>query len=423
MLYVQAVLGIALIVALAWALSENRRAFPLRTAAAGLLVQFALALLLIKLPGAQIVFEWIGDGVDALVRSSEAGTTLVFGYLGGGPLPFEESYPGAAFIFGFRSLPLVIVVGALSAALYHYRVLPLLVRGFAFAISQTLSVSGAASFATAANVFLGMVEAPLLVRPYLQTMSRSDLFIVMTGGMATIAGTVYVLYSVTLDGIIPDPAGHLLTASIISAPAAVVIALILVPRGDDSVDDVDDAVGDASIEFARIYDNGIDALTRGAIDGLRLLGYIIAMLIVFVALVELANIILAALPAVDGADLTLQRVFGWLLAPVVWLLGVPWSDAVDAGQLLGTKVVLNELVAYLDMSNLPAGALTEKSALIMAYALCGFANVGSLGIMLGGLSAIVPERRAELASLGIKSILAGTMATCMTGAVAGLLYW
>ncbi len=423
MLYVQAVLGIALIVALAWALSENRRAFPLRTAAAGFLVQFALALLLIKLPGAQIVFEWIGDGVDALVRSSEAGTTLVFGYLGGGPLPFEESYPGAAFIFGFRSLPLVIVVGALSAALYHYRVLPLLVRGFAFAISQTLSVSGAASFATAANVFLGMVEAPLLVRPYLQTMSRSDLFIVMTGGMATIAGTVYVLYSVTLDGIIPDPAGHLLTASIISAPAAVVIALILVPRGDDSVDDVDDAVGDASIEFARIYDNGIDALTRGAFDGLRLLGYIIAMLIVFVALVELANIILAALPAVDGADLTLQRVFGWLLAPVVWLLGVPWSDAVDAGQLLGTKVVLNELVAYLDMSNLPAGALTEKSALIMAYALCGFANVGSLGIMLGGLSAIVPERRAELASLGIKSILAGTMATCMTGAVAGLLYW
>ncbi len=423
MLYVQAVLGIALIVALAWALSENRRAFPLRSAAAGLLVQFALALLLIKLPGAQIVFEWIGDGVDALVRSSEAGTTLVFGYLGGGPLPFEESYPGAAFIFGFRSLPLVIVVGALSAALYHYRFLPLLVRGFAFAISQTLSVSGAASFATAANVFLGMVEAPLLVRPYLQSMSRSDLFIVMTGGMATIAGTVYVLYSVTLDGIIPDPAGHLLTASIISAPAAVVIALILVPRGDDSVDDVDDAVGDASIEFARIYDNGIDALTRGAIDGLRLLGYIIAMLIVFVALVELANIILAALPAVDGADLTLQRVFGWLLAPVVWLLGVPWSDAVDAGQLLGTKVVLNELVAYLDMSNLPAGALTEKSALIMAYALCGFANVGSLGIMLGGLSAIVPERRAELATLGIKSILAGTMATCMTGAVAGLLYW
>lgn len=416
MLYFQAVLGIILIVGLAWALSENRRAFPYRTAAAGLLVQFALATLLIKLPGSQIVFEWIGDGVDALVRSTEAGTTLVFGYLGGGPLPFEESYPGAAFVFAFRSLPLVIFIGALSAVLYHYRVLPLVVRGFAFVLSKTLNIGGAASFSTAANVFIGMVEAPLLVRPYLQTMSRSDLFIVMTGGMATIAGTVYVLFSVILDGIIPDPAGHLLTASIISAPAAVVIALILIPRGDDAADET-------RVEFAQLYDNGIDALTRGAIDGLRLLAYIIGMLIVFVALVELANIILGAFPDVDGAALTLQRIFGWVLAPVVWVLGIPWSDAVDAGQLLGTKVVLNELVAYIDMSNLPEGALTEKSALIMTYAICGFANFGSVGIMLGGLAAIAPERRGELAQLGLKSIMAGTMATCMTGAIAGLLFW
>ncbi len=415
MLYFQAVLGIILIIAVAWALSENRRAFPRRTVAAGLIVQIALAALLIKVPGSQIVFEWIGDGVDALVRSTEAGTTLVFGYLGGGPLPFEESYPGAAFVFAFRSLPLVIFVGALSAVLYHYRVLPLIVRGFAFVLSKTLQISGAASFSTAANVFLGMVEAPLLVRPYLQTMSRSDLFIVMTGGMATIAGTVYVLFSVILDGIIPDPAGHLLTASIISAPAAVVIALILIPRGDDAVDET-------KVEFARIYDNGIDALTRGAIDGLRLLAYIIGMLIVFVALVELANIILGAFPDVDGAELTLQRIFGWVLSPVVWVLGVPWSDAADAGQLLGTKVVLNELVAYIDMSNLPEGALTEKSAVIMTYAICGFANFGSVGIMLGGLAAIVPERRGELARLGLKSIVAGTMATCMTGAIAGLLF-
>ena len=416
MLYFQAILGMVLIIGLAWALSENRRAFPRRTVVAGLLVQLGLAALLIKVPGSQIVFEWIGDGVDALVRSSEAGTTLVFGYLGGGPLPFEESYPGAAFILAFRSLPLVILVGALSAVLYHYRVLPLIVRGFAFALSKTLNISGAASFSTAANVFLGMVEAPLLVRPYLQTMTRSDLFIVMTGGMATIAGTVYVLFSVILDGIIPDPAGHLLTASIISAPAAVVIALILIPREDDAVDEV-------KVEFARLYDNGIDALTRGAIDGLRLLAYIIGMLIVFVALVELANIILGVFPEVDGTDLTLQRMFGWLLAPVVWVLGIPWSEALDAGQLLGTKVVLNELVAYIDMSQLPAGALSEKSSLIMTYALCGFANFGSVGILLGGLSAIVPERRGELAQLGLKSILAGTMATCMTGAIAGLLFW
>ena len=416
MLYFQAILGIVLIVGVAWALSENRRAFPRRTVAAGLLVQFGLAALLIKVPGSQIVFEWIGDGVDALVQSSEAGTTLVFGYLGGGALPFEESYPGAAFILAFRSLPLVILVGALSAVLYHYRVLPLIVRGFAFALSQTLNISGAASFSTAANVFLGMVEAPLLVRPYLQTMTRSDLFIVMTGGMATIAGTVYVLFSVILEGIIPDPAGHLLTASIISAPAAVAIALIMIPREDDAVDET-------KVEFVRLYDNGIDALTRGAIDGLRLLAYIIGMLIVFVALVELANIILGAFPEVDGTDLTLQRIFGWVLAPVGWVLGIPWSDALDAGQLLGTKVVLNELVAYIDMSQLPEGALSEKTSLIMTYAICGFANFGSVGILLGGLAAIVPERRAELAQLGLKSILAGTMATCMTGAIAGLLFW
>ncbi len=416
MLYFQAILGIILIVGLAWALSENRRAFPWRTAAVGLTIQFALAALLIKVPGSQIVFEWIGDGVDALVRSTEAGTTLVFGFLGGGALPFEESYPGAAFVFAFRSLPLVIFIGALSAVLYHYRVLPLIVRGFAFVLSKTLNISGAASFSTAANVFIGMVEAPLLVRPYLQNMSRSDLFIVMTGGMATIAGTVFVLFSVILEGIIPDPAGHLLTASIISAPAAVVIALILIPRGDDAVDET-------RVEFAKLYDNGIDALTRGTIDGLRLFAYIVGMLIVFVALVELANIILGAFPDVDGADLTMQRIFGWVLAPVVWVLGIPWSDAIDAGQLLGTKVVLNELVAYIDMSNLPRGALSEKSALIMTYAICGFANFGSAGILIGGLAAIVPERRGELAQLGLKSIIAGTMATCMTGALAGLLFW
>ena len=416
MLYFQAVLGIILIVGLAWVLSENRRAFPWRTAAVGLTIQFALAALLIKVPGSQIVFEWIGDGVDALVRSTEAGTTLVFGFLGGGALPFEESYPGAAFVFAFRSLPLVIFIGALSAVLYHYRVLPLIVRGFAFVLSKTLNISGAASFSTAANVFIGMVEAPLLIRPYLQNMSRSDLFIVMTGGMATIAGTVFVLFSVILEGIIPDPAGHLLTASIISAPAAVVIALILIPRADDTVDET-------MVEFAKLYDNGIDALTRGTIDGLRLFAYIVGMLIVFVALVELANIILGAFPDVDGADLTMQRIFGWVLAPVVWVLGIPWSDTIDAGQLLGTKVVLNELVAYIDMSNLPQGALSEKSALIMTYAICGFANFGSAGILIGGLAAIVPERRGELAQLGLKSIIAGTMATCMTGALAGLLFW
>lgn len=413
---IQGIIGLVGLIALAWAVSENRRAFPWRTAAVGLAVQFALALLLIKLPGSQVVFRWIGNAVDALVRATEAGTSLVFGFLGGAPLPFEETYPGASFIFAFRSLPLVIFIGALSAVLYHYRVLPWVVRGFAWVLRKALGISGAASFATAANVFIGMVEAPLLVRPYLERMSRSELFIVMTGGMATIAGTVFALFATLLDGIIPDPAGHLLTASIISAPAAVAIALILIPGSGDDTDD-------AEVEFDQIYENGADALTTGAIDGLRLFAYIIGMLIVLVALVELVNIILGIAPAITGEPLTLQRIFGWVLAPVVWSLGVPWSESVSAGQLLGTKVALNELVAYIQMSQLPPGSLGERSAIIMTYSICGFANFGSMGIMIGGIGAIVPSRRLEIAQLGLKSILAGTMATCMTGAIAGLLYW
>ena len=418
MTIIQPILGIAALVAVAWAISEDRRGFPWRTAIAGLLVQFAVALILIKLPGSQIVFKWIGNGVDALLRSTEAGTSLVFGYLGGAPLPFEESFPGAAFVFAFRVLPMVVFVSALSAALYHYRVLPWVVRGFAWALVKTLNISGAVSFSTAANVFIGMVEAPLLVRPYLERMSRSDLFVVMTAGMATIAGTVFALYSTMLSDIIPDPAGHLLTASIISAPAAIAIALIMIPRPPDQ----DDDEIERNVELGRIYENGIDAITRGAVDGLRLFAYIIGMVIVLVALVELLNIILTLAPAVQGEPLTLQKLMGWTLAPVAWLLGIPWSESVAAGQLLGTKVVLNELIAYIQMSELAPGTLSERSALIMAYSICGFANFGSIGIMVGGIGAIVPSRRLEIAQLGMKSILAGSMATCMTGAIAGLLH-
>ena len=413
---VQGVIGIVGLIVLAWAISENRRVFPWRTAVVGLAVQFGLALLLLKLPRSQIVFVWISNGVSALVRATEAGTSFVFGFIGGGPLPFEETFPGASFVFAFRSLPLVVVIGALSAILYHYRILPWVVRGFAWVLSKTLNIGGATSFATAANVFVGMVEAPLLVRPYLERMSRSELFIVMTGGMATVAGTVFALYVTLLEGIIPDPAGHVLTASIISAPAAIMIALILVPRTGEEVND-------ATIKFERIYENGADALTRGTLDGLRLLAYIIGMLIVLVAFVELANIILNLLPLIAGEPLTLQRILGWILSPVVWALGVPWAESVTAGQLLGTKVILNELVAFIQLSQLAPGSLSERSALIMAYSICGFANFASLGIMIGGIGAIVPERRLEIANLGLKSVLAGTMATCMTGAIAGLLYW
>ena len=417
----QPLIGIAALLAFAWAISHNRRAFPWRVVGAGLALQFALATLLIKMPGSQIVFSWIGNVVDALQRATAAGTSFVFGFLGGAPLPYEETIPGGSITFAFSVLPMVIFISALSAILYHYRILPYVVRGFAWALSKTLRISGAASFATAANVFIGMVEAPLMVRPYLAKMSRSDLFIVMVGGMATISGTLFAIYTTFLRDLIPDPAGHLLTASIISAPAAILVARIMSPSESDEDDD-----GGERVEIAQLYENGIDALTRGTLDGLRLLAYIIGMLIVFLALIELVNIILAALPLPlpDSWDeLSFQLILGWLLAPAAWGLGVQWSEAIDAGQLLGAKVVLNEFVAYVEMTGLPPGTLSERSGVIMAYALCGFGNFGSVGIMIGGIGAVVPERRLEIARLGIRSIIAGSIATGMTGAIAGLLFW
>ena len=409
---VQPIIGLAAFIALAWCLSEDRRGFSWRLVGAGLAAQVLVALLLIRLPGSQIVFVWVNDGVLALQRATEAGTSLVFGFLGGAPLPFEERIPGAEFVLAFRSLPLILVVSALSALLYHWRVLPLIVRAFAWLLTNVLRIGGAASFATAANIFVGMVESPLLVKPYLDRISRADLFVVMTAGLSTIAGTVYALYSILLQDVLPNAAGHLLTASVLSAPAAVVVARLMIPAG----------AGGASerIEFKRLYDGTMDAIAAGTIDGLKLLAYVIGFVLVLVALVELANILLGVLPDVLGAPLTLQRILGWVLAPVAWLIGVPWTEAATAGQLLGSKIVLTEFVAYLEMSQLTATELGDRSRLMLAYAMCGFANFGGLGIMLGGLGAMVPSRRRDVLELGMKSLIAGNIATFMTGAVAGL---
>ena len=409
---VQPVIGLAAFIALAWCLSEDRRGFSWRLVAAGLAVQLLVALVLIRLPGSQIVFVWINDGVLALQRATEAGTSLVFGFLGGAPLPFDERFPGAAFVLAFRSLPLILVVSALSALLYHWRVLPLIVRAFAWLLTRLLRIGGAASFATAANIFVGMVESPLLVKPYLDRMSRADLFVVMSAGLSTIAGTVYALYSILLQDVLPNAAGHLLTASVLSAPAAVVVARLMIPAGVSGAQE--------RIEFKRLHDGAMDAIASGTIDGLKLLAYVIGFVLVLVALVELANIVLGVLPDVLGAPLTMQRILGWALAPAAWLIGVPWAEAATAGQLLGSKIVLTEFIAYLEMSQLGPGELGGRSRLVLAYAMCGFANFGGLGIMLGGLGALVPSRRKDVLELGMKSLIAGNIATLMTGAVAGL---
>jgi concentrative nucleoside transporter, CNT family len=400
---IQGLAGVAGLLLLAWVLGENRRAVPWRAIGAGLLLQLALALLLVKLPFAKDLFISLNEVLTSVEKATQAGTSLVFGYLGGGPLPFAVTDASANFILAFRALPIVLVMSALSALLYHWGVLQRVVRAISWLLERAMGVGGVVGLSTAANVFVGMVEAPLFVRPWLARVSRGELFAIMVGGMASIAGTVLFLYASILGKVIPDAVAHLLIASIVSAPAALVIAFLMVPP-------VGEATG-GHLDLKSESSSSMDALTRGTLDGAQLLVNIIAMLVVFVALVTLVNLVIA--------PYTLQGILGWALAPLAWLAGVPWSEAQAAGMLLGTKTVLNELVAYIDLAGMTA--LSERSRLLMTYALCGFANFGSLGIMIGGMSTMCPERRAEIVSLGMKSIVAGTLATCLTAATVGLL--
>jgi len=409
----QSLLGILVLLTLAWIASESRSSVRIRVVLAGVAIQFVLALVLLKVPAAQALFIPLNALVDGLQAATEAGTSFVFGFLGGGPAPYVVQEPANSFVLAFRALPLILVVSALSALLFHWRILPLVVRGFSWLLEKSFGIGGALGLSAAANVFVGMTEAPLLVRPYLQLLTRSELFAVMVCGMATVAGTVMVLYATFLENIVPNAIGHILVASLLSAPAALTIARVMVPEDDDGTA--------GHMGSGHEAESAMDAVTRGTLDGLKLLLNIIAMLVVLVALVHLANQLLGLLPELGGEPLTLQRGLGWIMAPVMWLIGIPWSEAPTAGALMGVKTVLNELLAYLQMAGLAEGELSERSRLIMTYALCGFANFGSLGIMIGGLSVMVPERRGEVVALGMKSIFAGTLATLMTGAVVGVM--
>ena len=423
LLYAQAVLGIFVFISLAVLLSENRKIPHWQLIAVGLGLQFVFAFIVFQFNLLQQILNAINSGVSAIVEATEAGTLFIFGYLGGDPTnvayPFEVGDPGATIILAFRILPLILIFTVLSAILWHYRILPVVVRGFAFVLRQSLGVGGAVGLSAAANIFIGMVESPALIRPYIKALTRSELFIVMSVGMATIAGTVMVLYSVILEPLIGNALGHILTASVISAPAAIMLALIMVPAtSSDSADDI--AVD--SRDFGPKYHNVMDAIARGTSDGVALMVNVGAMLLVLVALVALLNSALSVIPMSGNEPLTLQRLFGYIFAPLVWFMGVPWSEAQTAGSLMGIKTALNELLAFMAMAELPAGALSEKSQIIMTYAICGFANFGSLGIMIAGLSGMCRERAQEIVSLAPKSILSGTLATCLTGAIAGLLY-
>jgi CNT family concentrative nucleoside transporter len=411
--HLQSALGICAIIASAWAMSEDRRAFNWRMVAGTLLLQMVIALLLLKLPMVRDALFRLNGVVAALTQATGAGTSFIFGYMGGGPAPFTVTRPANMINLAFSILPLVMVISALSAILWHWRILPTIVHGMAVVLKRTLGLGGAVGLGAAATVFLGNIEGQLVIRPYLVRLARTELFILMTVGLSVIAGTVFVLYATILKGVLPGALGHLLVASLMSLPAGVLVARLMVP-------------GPAETELTQQqegvhYRSTMDAMAQGTEDGLKIYLQILAMLIVTTSLMALANGLLAQLPALDGAPLTLERMLGWLFAPFVWLLGVPWQQAGTAGSLMGIKVILTELVAYLRLATMPAGALDPRSTQIMVYAMCGFANFASVGILIAGMSALIPERRDEVVSLALKALVAGTMASGLSGAMVGLL--
>lgn len=409
--HLQSLLGIVVILLAAWLMSENRRAFPFRTVISGLALQIGLALLLLKVPVAREALFALNGVVTALTIATKAGTSFVFGVLGGADPPFTVTNPRGMVNFAFGILPLVIVISALSALLWHWKILPIIVKGVAFVLRKLLGVGGAVGLGGGAMVFLGNVEGLLVIRPYLSKLTRAEMFILFTVGMAVCSGTVFVLYAMILKDVLPAALGHILVASFLSLIGAIVIGRILMPS---------EAGIDAPDAGSR-YRSSMDSIAHGTEEGLKLYWQIIAMLVVVVALVALLNVILSSFPPVWGAPLTLQRIFGWLFAPVVWLIGVPWQQSAAAGSLLGLKTSLNEVIAYLGMAALPAGTLDPRSMLIMVYALCGFANFSSVGILIAGTSALVPERRDEIVPLALRALVSGTMASCLSGAVIGML--
>ena len=413
-------LGIALMVLLAWVISEDRSARPtLRWIAGALALQAGLALLIVRVPFVWDAVTLANEAVAAIERATLDGSSYMFGYLGGAPLPFELAQgTEAPVIIAFQILPLVIVFSALAALLWHWGVLRWLVDGLSFLLRRTLRVSGVVGLSGGANMFLGVVESPLVVRAYFARMSRADLFQVMVLAMATISGAILILYATTLSRTVPDAVGHMISASLISLPAALLIAKLMVP-GEASAEGEEPDAGSQGLKF----ESSIDAIIKGTMDGMQLFLAVIAVIIVVFALVSLADQVLALLPMVHGEPLSLKRTFGWLFSPLMWLIGVPWAEAQAAGSLMGTKAILNEYVAYLELAALPPSTFAPRSLLIVTYALCGVANLASIGLLVSTIGTLCPERRAEVAGLGVRSWIAGNMATAMTGAWIGVITW
>ena len=413
-LNLQSLLGLLVIVAACWGLSENRRVFPWKLTLGAIAVQAALVLALFAIPGSQNVLAAVTGAVDGLNTATQRGTQFVFGYLAGGDQPYAVSNPPALFTFAFQVLPLILVISALSALLWHWKILKWITHGFGILFQRTMGLGGASALAVAANIFLGMIESPIVIRAYLDKLTRSELFLMMVVGLATVAGSTMVAYAAILGPVLPNAAGHVLVASIVSAPAGILLARIMIPEKPGE--------GGAHAEYdsALKYDSAIDAIVKGTADGLMVVLNISAVLIVFVALVALVNVMLGGFWLFDG-PVTVERVLGWLFMPVAWLTGVEWSEAGKAGWLLGVKLTLTEFVAFIELGKVPAGDMSERTRMLMTYALCGFANIGSVGITVTGLSVLMPERREEVLGMVWKALFAGFLATLMTACVVGAL--
>ena len=434
----QSLFGIFILLGLAWAMSNNRRKIPWRVIAWGLGLQFTFAVLVLKTKTGKRFFSFLNDVVMSLLGYTEQGARFIFGGLVGSELTLEykpegdffaagepvvlEGYEGMRIVvdngsfFAFNVLPTIIFFSALMAVMYHLGIMQLLVRGMAWVMFKTMGTSGAETLSAAANIFVGQTEAPLVVRPFVDEMTMSELHAIMTGGFATVAGGVMAAYVAMLSGIFPDIAGHLIAASVMSAPAALVISKIMWPE-----EETPKTQGEMNLDLDKLDVNVVDAAARGAGDGMKLALNVGAMLLAFIALVAMANGILGAAGAQVGLpDLTLESLVGYIFWPLAWAMGVPAAECSTVGQLLGVKTILNEFVAYLQLSTVADG-LSYRSMVIVTYALCGFANLGSIGIQLGGIGGIAPSRRSDLARIGIRTMIAGTLAAFMTANVAGTL--
>lgn len=424
------ILGLVVLVSIAVLFSSSRQNIKWQQVGIGIGLQLLFAVFVILTPWGSMFFDAIGQFFVKIISFTNEGAKFVFGALaiqGDFEKAFSNEYKSLGFNFAFQVLPTIIFFSSLMAVLYHLGIMQKIVQGMAWVMAKALKVSGAESISVAANVFIGQTEAPLVVRPYVEGMTKSELLTLMVGGMATIAGGVLAAYVGLLGG--SDPAlqlyyaKHLLSASIMAAPATIIIAKILVPEREQSL-----TMGKVKVAIEKTNSNVIEAAATGAADGLKLALNVAGMLLAFIALIAMVNWILEGVftdlfgLTISGDPITLQVLLGYVLSPIAWIIGVPWQDAVNVGSLIGQKIVLNEFIAYLNLSQLiPTGVLSEKAVIVSTYALCGFANFSSIAIQIGGIGGIAPTRRADLAKFGLKAVLGGTLATFMTATIAGVL--